>query len=323
MISRASLTTLIAFLLLVCSCEYSIDESNFKDIDPAKTPTTGEVHLVGYHRDTLWIWENRVINVELKDSDLTPIMFTIEGEGIFAAPDPDHPGFFTIYPNFSEEGIHNIIVSVITHSGSSSIADKLGVEGWIIQKEYTVIITREPPVAEHIGLFYEINETGYLEVHWNKYTGNDFHSYTLHFGQPEFTITIRDPDKNSYVYRDFFGFQTYATLDLTAVREIMFVQISDTLQMKYYEPYLHYHTSSDKLNISWQEFPIPVLYSLKCRDQMVMSFKTVTSFTMDKPKPENSNPFSIDITIYFSPIGSNNLDDNRTLSYTHRIYISW
>ncbi len=318
MISKASPTTLIASLLLVCSCEYSTKEENFKEIDPAETPTTGEVHIVGYDRDTLWIWENTVIEVELKDSELTPFLYTIEGEGIFAPADPDNPEIFTIYPNYSEEGIYTIVVSVITHSGSSSIADRLGIEGWIIQREYTVIITRGPPIIEDIGLVYEINETGYLEVHWNKYQDNDFHSYTLHFGQPEFKVTIKDPDKNFYIYKDFFGFQTYATLDFTVVKEIMLVQTSDTLQMQYYEPNLFFHFRSDKLKISWQEFPIPIYYSLKYRDQLVMSFDTVNSFTMDMPDPGHNIPF----TIYFSPIGSNSLDDDRTLSFIRQINIS-
>jgi hypothetical protein len=96
-------------------------------------------------------------------------------------------------PNDYADGIHIFNISYKLSSGSGSVAEMLGAEYYLVEKEFTIIVNRTPP-PPITGLRSQLID-GKLLISWNKPSGNNFALRIT--TQNEFT-------ENSYNTENFF-----------------------------------------------------------------------------------------------------------------------
>jgi hypothetical protein len=95
-------------------------------------------------------------------------------------------------------GTHELTIEVYTGTGSGSIADVLGVEGFLYSKSWTLIVEK----------FITFDE-GKLKLTWNRYIDPDFKEYVI-FKTPEgasgYTLAVINDPYSTVVYDDsYFG----------------------------------------------------------------------------------------------------------------------
>jgi hypothetical protein len=67
-------------------------------------------------------------------------------------------------PDQLTEGVHKLSVNVIFSSGTGSLADKMGLEGYMGEISWNIHVIRDPQKYFVVG--YRINDEGFLEISW-------------------------------------------------------------------------------------------------------------------------------------------------------------
>jgi hypothetical protein len=164
--------------LLITGCLYFPDGENFVDLDSKKTLPEIEVEL-NFETDTVFIARNDWVRFRFtgNTNNVNWAMFQI-GEketSVYA----DKEGAFQFDWFFGEltDGTYTLSMFVHARSGTGSIADLTGVEGFMLQYRWTLIITDRFSLAPDVTGFRF--ENGSLEVEWETYKGVDFQKYEL------------------------------------------------------------------------------------------------------------------------------------------------
>jgi hypothetical protein len=84
-------------------------------------------------------------------------------------------GDFIMTQNDFFDGIYNLSIKVYTGSGTGSIADQLGAEGYLYEKKWVLIVNR----ANGSPMSYTA-ENGYLRLDWAPFRGNDLKEFVIY-----------------------------------------------------------------------------------------------------------------------------------------------
>jgi len=105
------------------------------------------------------------------DQKIRNIQFQIDSKNITTFTTGD-TGVYGCYLYSLSNGVHNLISNIYTESGTGSIADKVGGEGYKFTREWTIIVNNDsiPPIKTSI-----IN--GFLKLSWPKYPTNNFSKF--------------------------------------------------------------------------------------------------------------------------------------------------
>lgn len=189
----------MGFLLLafLSSCEYEFSKESFRDVEPpADTPNL--VLNLNPMADTIYVAGRMDVKYDFSSDSLNvvSIVFEIGNETIY-----EHlqnlSGTITIDASRFTPGEYKLKATMLTHSGSNSIADCIGAEGYIAIKEWTLMMdnpswqTAPTPVVSR-------TPEGFLKISWTKCPIFTFHSYVV--GLPSnYTDTIRDRNCTSVI----------------------------------------------------------------------------------------------------------------------------
>nr|NQU93784.1 hypothetical protein [Bacteroidota bacterium] len=77
---------------------------------------------------------------------------------------------------FHGPGIYNLRLDIFTNSGTGSIADLAGSEGYLYRKECILVMVDWLAMPQINAIQYK---DGLIEIIWDEYKGEDFQSYTL------------------------------------------------------------------------------------------------------------------------------------------------
>jgi hypothetical protein len=188
----------IFFIILVLvSCEYEPSGENAPDIKPPNSLAPLEVDL-NVEGDTIYVIVEGNVDFKFQTSERTFhwVKFCI---GINCEIYNSLTGSFEIRVDKNVwPGTHNLTIEVYTGSGSGSIADVLGVEGFLYSRSWTVIV-------ENFIAF----DDGNLKLTWNKYSDPDFKEYVIvktPEGASGYTMAVIDDPDSTVVYDDsYFG----------------------------------------------------------------------------------------------------------------------
>lgn len=250
-----SVILLIAFGL--SSCVYDPPEI-FTEVSNEFTPPDYVINqTIDFEEDTLYAWNKTRFSFSFisSDQDIIAVTFNFPGNDLVFE---NSAGSFEVDPSELSDGSYEMTCKVYVSSGTGSLADKVGAEGYVYEKDFILIVER--PGSTDLGFTHTTIDNGFLRIHWRKFDRSYFESYKItvydsalyHF----FTTTITDPETTSLVDSSFVGGSVKFTMLVTCKdgdgNKIDFG--SDTYTYRY-PLKLSFRTEGDSLTLSWTEIP--------------------------------------------------------------------
>jgi hypothetical protein len=176
-------------------------------------------------------------------------------------------GYFQIDPANTPDGEYKVQMEAYTHSGTGSLADKLGSEGFLFSKEWTLIIER--PSNIKVKFLNTSVENGFLKIQWEKFDRSFFHYYKIRADDSSlnhsFTKIIYDANITSIIDSSFVGGQAEFTLTIALKK-------CDGTSYEYNSDYLTYRypasitldERADSMTINWTNIPFNHTVYLTC-----------------------------------------------------------
>lgn len=197
-------------LILLYTCCFEPHDEFFTEIDQHGTIPDVEVNL-NTTDDTIYICQNERVNFSyIGSSDAVQwAQFIINGiESPILKEKSGIIEFSWFFDDFVP-GSYPMTMLVFTSSGTGSIADKTGYEGFLLSFEWTIVITDEASMTPDITSLKFVD--GYLTVEWEKFKGINFQQLDIYRRIPAIlnelvhVATITDPEQMSYVDKNYHG----------------------------------------------------------------------------------------------------------------------
>ena len=182
---------------IIVSCEYNTKDIYEIDIDNNANPPDIEVVYLDLsdENDTIELLYNRVyFHFESSDQDIQGVNFYINDSLIGNAE--YNNGYFDINYYFVSSGYHTLKLEVFTHSGTGSIADSMGFEGFIFSTKEWVIKVLD---SEYSYVTSTV-EDGFLKLRWPQPHG-DVREFVIYNSDYEIGRTT----DNSFIDKGYVG----------------------------------------------------------------------------------------------------------------------
>jgi hypothetical protein len=167
-----------AFLLLIAvilqSCEYNPLDVYERPVTKDVTPPQIQTLILDINYDTIFLYPEKIINFRFSSSnqEIKMVRFVIDNDPKFTVYS-DNGTFDLTYGTLSD-GMHTMLLEVYTASGSNSIAELMGAEGFLFSKSWKVFVDRSYYSRTKASV-----SNGYLKLTWPKYRDYDFEEYVV------------------------------------------------------------------------------------------------------------------------------------------------
>ena len=212
--SRLSLLTLVIFLSgLLTSCEFQPHDIPDDNIEkPADEGPPIVLNLNDYH-DTIkigWITDFNY-SISGTTNKILAIEISIGGKVIHEYLAGNQQTFsFTFDPVTFPDGDYHLNIAIITTTGSGSIAEKFGVEGYLYELDWPVVIDQEIPRGFYNITFEKVHNPEGLKLSWPEFNHANFVKYVIYrqystFQQESVPIAeITDPVWSTFIDYSFW-----------------------------------------------------------------------------------------------------------------------
>jgi len=202
-----------AFLLSFFACVYEPGEFSETKIDPPSE--TGDTLFVKLNNsmDVIYIgWvTNFTYQITGTDNQIYSVEITFEGQQLdHFINESGQTMSFTLNPASYSDGYHELHISIITATGTGSIADKVGAEGYIYELSWPVVIDKKiPDNVNDYKITAERTEKG-IRLNWTTFNHANFQSYQIARQTPPYEMeavaitTIYDPLTSSFLDTTFY-----------------------------------------------------------------------------------------------------------------------
>jgi hypothetical protein len=171
--------TLILLLVaaIINSCEFEPNGSFSPPVDSNTTPPNISITNLNLYTDTVEVlWDKRIMfNFTSDKQSIDSVVAQINGRKISTIP--SHSGYFTIQANNLAIGYHKLKLIIYTKWGSGSMAEELGFEKYIFEKEWTINVSKNSNVKVHNSI-----EKGFLKLSWTEYKSEEPFDYLVFKG---------------------------------------------------------------------------------------------------------------------------------------------
>ena len=207
---------LVSVMLLsgwLTSCEYELHEVPMND--QVKPPNDGPpivINLNDYH-DTIKIGGSTSFNYSISGTKNKILAVEISMDGIILHQyvADNHQSFsFVLDPIDLPNGQYSLSISVITSSGTGSIAEKLGAEGYLYELDWPIVIDKTEPSGEYAISFEKMHGPEGVKLTWTPFNHVNFANYVVYRQyravqqQPEAIVVIDNPLQSSYIDQSFW-----------------------------------------------------------------------------------------------------------------------
>jgi len=186
-------------ILLFVACEYEPSGNNFLDLTPPEDYIPVEISLNDFDpSDTIYLYQITFISIKINSpKDLLQAVVLLDGQE-YKNMWSDSLGFL-FYPEEIDAGAHQLTVKATFTSGSGSLAEMMGLEGYMGELSWNILVIHNP--LDNYNVEYRINEEGFLEIFWNISVPDSYiESYTITAGlTQENDITITDAKQKSFI----------------------------------------------------------------------------------------------------------------------------
>ena len=170
-----SLFIFSSILLLLSGCEYRLKDDYYRELnirDSANITIDLETINSGFvlKGSTTYSFHS-----ETNDLDLLSIRVFVDGGEIMNYSTKG--GIFQLDGMNYSDGEHELEIVVTTHSGSGSLADLLGAEGFVLSRSWKFYVDNSMPVPVKITNIH--NDNGVLKIEWERYTKYNFGKYEI------------------------------------------------------------------------------------------------------------------------------------------------
>lgn len=190
---------LSAIIFLFMGCEYVPSGENFVELTPPESNIPVEISLNNVNpSDTIYVYQKTSFSIKINSSkDLLRAEVLIDSQVV--ADLRNNTFNFSVYPGQITEGVHKLTVNAAFTSGTGSLAEMMGMEGYTGELSWNIRVIPNP--EDHFKLEYRINKDGFLEVFWDNIVPESvIERYTVHSGLTQNTdITISDAKQKSFV----------------------------------------------------------------------------------------------------------------------------
>jgi hypothetical protein len=263
------LNTLIAcflFLVLLAGCEYNLDKENFRDISkPGETHQFDlsifpELDTIAVFRETEFTYNSNSYGLEIKNT-----LITIDGNPVNLTSD-----YKKIYvdPYHYQTGYHILSITIEANSGSGSIADIAGYEGYKIEKKWVLYINNNLVITP----VKTITKEGYLKITWPKLKVPDFKNYTVFFDYNSYEKQklIYNMDSTSYIDSSYVGGSASFSI-VYNYNPTQLQSVSGGLSLKDSLPQLKFEDiNGQKLRVYWKKPKYNAMYKLQRADSVIL-----------------------------------------------------
>jgi hypothetical protein len=292
---KVNILVTVLFFLWFSSCEYNPHEENFRKIDLPQATHVFNLSL-NPGGDTIGITSvtNMKFNLQTDGLGIVAVSIMLDDKTWSFS---SSSGSFSIDPADFTAGFYILAMDVQTHSGSGSIADVVGAEGFLIKREWVLLIDGRgaPPLT----VTSKINEDGYLQLYWSKNRRYNFSAYEIKgfhtYG--DFTRMISDVNDTSLVDSCFLGGDcTYTVYSWV---------IGNTYSTKYHDPNIPVpfpmfeDIGLDSLRIYWNGLKGSSIFTLKQENVTIFNGTGTTSVTI----PSSGFGVYSDYELITSPAG--------------------
>jgi len=170
-----TLVLLFLIVLLSNSCEFEPHKIYERTVNEDVSAPEIQVVELNLDYDTIFLYGSKQIRFSFVSSDqeILAVRFTIDGNEEYLIK--NNNGIFELDYRIYTNGIHDMVLEVYTASGSGSIAEHLGMEGFLFSKSWVLYIDQ--------NYYFNVKSTisdGFLKLYWNRYRGYDFKEYVVY-----------------------------------------------------------------------------------------------------------------------------------------------
>lgn len=239
-------------------CEYNLTKENFKEIDPPSENHKFDLSLseamdtIGIYGSTELSYTFNGYGLEKKSAE-----FTIDGKTI---PFYFDQNTILVRPEAYQEGYHTLSMVICTNSGTGSIADIAGAEGYKMEKRWTLYINSK----FIIPIEKTITNEGYLKFSWPKMKIPNFTQMNIgfYYNNNDYSKTYYTTDCTSYVDSNYVGGRaSFGVSYLFNAR--LNERLSHSLGVYDTLPTLNFENiSGDSVRIFWKKSPYNAMYKV-------------------------------------------------------------
>lgn len=190
---------LLITISLFVACEYDPAGNNFVELDPPEDNILIAISLNDVNpSDTIYLYQNTSFSLKIYPQkellETVVLLDTNEYKSVSG-----NSTSFVMYPDQLTDGIHKLTVNVIFSSGTGSLADMMGLEGYTGEVSWNIRVIRDP--QKHFVVGYRTNNKGFLEISWKNAIPESLISYyTVHAGLTQSSdIIINDATQKSFI----------------------------------------------------------------------------------------------------------------------------
>lgn len=165
----------VLFSLFFYSCEFETDKVYERKVDKDADPPEITVVDLDLESDTIFLFNGRNVSFRFTSSNqkINIVRFNVDGNE--AAVYSSGEGMFLLDYGNINEGEHTLVLEVITGSGTNSIADILGAEGYVFSKTWVLNVYKDYNTKLDTRV-----KNGCLNFSWKSYPVPDFKEYIIY-----------------------------------------------------------------------------------------------------------------------------------------------
>jgi len=251
--------TLSRILLLIltiigCSgCEYELTKEYFRDLSKPSNTHSFDLNLKS-DQDTILIYGKVDLSYDFKTDnlDVWEIQFSLNDKVIESTQNKS--GYLSLDAGDYTVGIYKLKATIYTHSGTTSIADNLGAEGYKVEKEWILEINNyyTPVISNPV---VSKTKEGFLKISWEKFNKPDmFVSYNIDLPSNGKAV-IKDINVTSIVDSMYIGYG-YLTMMYVLIKSENNNRSSNYAftSVSYKFPVIHFEkVGFDSLRLYWNQ----------------------------------------------------------------------
>jgi len=203
---------IIFILLSAYACEYQTEDVHFVEKGQPIPDKEIEINLYGVRdNDIIYIYNKTRLSYSINEEFDKILKTEITLDGIVI--ENSYNGIL-IDPEVYDNSIHKLKLYVESTSGTHSLAEKLGLERYIGEKEYTLKYIH---VDKGLQITDGLSESDYLKIQWEKpdIEGLEVDRYEITYNEDwswdsEITVTISNPNQTYIIDENYVhGYKDY------------------------------------------------------------------------------------------------------------------
>jgi hypothetical protein len=172
--NRFHLALFVVLFVLFNACEYDTTEVYHRKVNQNVVAPEIQTIELNLEKDTIYVYTEMKINFQFRSNNqkIKTVRFLIDG--VEADTVNSDKGVFILQYPFLKNGIHNLTIQIITATGSGSLAECIGAEGFVSTKTWILIVNTNYASECKASI-----ENGLLKIRWAKYLAHDFKEYVI------------------------------------------------------------------------------------------------------------------------------------------------